>query len=131
MAFVEWDEKYSVGNEEIDRQHKKLFEIINGLFEGIKKREGKESLQKALQSLIEYTQDHFATEESYFEKTNYPDTERHKQIHKELVEKVGKIGKEIEKGTAGISIEFLDFLVSWLQNHILLTDKKFAPFLKK
>jgi len=33
MPLFTWSDKYSIGNFEIDNQHKKLFDILNRLFD--------------------------------------------------------------------------------------------------
>ncbi|MCB9800041.1 MAG: hemerythrin family protein [Candidatus Omnitrophica bacterium] len=127
-GIIEWDERFSVGIEEIDNQHKKLFAIIDSMFDGIAEQDNKEMLRVAFDKVLDYTRYHFATEESYFEKFNYPDAEEHKKQHAKLIEETLELQKEYCEGAPGMTLELIDFLTHWLQQHILLHDKKYAPF---
>jgi hemerythrin len=67
-GVFEWNDKFSVGIPEIDEQHKKLFEIISTVFDGIAERNDRELLKTAFDKILDYTKYHFATEEGYFVK---------------------------------------------------------------
>lgn len=124
----EWSDKFSVGIAEIDEQHKKLFEIIGTVFEGIAERNDRELLKTAFDKILDYTKYHFKTEESYFAKFQYPDAEAHKKQHAKLIEETLALKAEYGEGSLGVNLELIDFLTNWLQRHILLHDKKYAPF---
>lgn len=130
MELVEWDEKFSVGIREIDAQHKKLFRIINSVFEGITENRTHEVVKAALDDIIDYTRYHFSTEERLFEKYKYPDAEQHKKQHMDLLEQVTNLQSQFAEDAPGVSVELLDLLTRWLQEHILHHDQHYAPFLK-
>ena len=69
MAF-EWIDNYSVHIKEIDDQHKKLISLINQLEESANTGNFKDTVNNALEELMEYVHTHFETEAYYFEKTN-------------------------------------------------------------
>ncbi|MEZ0329198.1 MAG: bacteriohemerythrin [Dissulfuribacterales bacterium] len=127
--FMPWSPNLSVGIPSIDEQHKKLVAMVNTIYAGIKQGIGKDAAAKVLNELAEYTVFHFKTEEDYFDKHGYPDTDAHKAIHADLVQKVLAFKEKFEKGYATVDLELLNFLKNWLQNHICITDKKYGPFL--
>ncbi len=129
---ISWDEKFSVGIPEIDEQHKKLFQIIENVFDGFTAGAEieKEMLKTAFDKVLDYTRFHFATEERYFDLYNYPDAKNHKARHAKLIEETVALRRQYTEGAPGVTFELLDFLTSWLQKHILLHDKHYAPFLK-
>jgi hemerythrin len=47
------------------------------------------------------------------------------------VAKVLEFTKEFEQGRAAISMDLMRFLTDWLKNHIMKTDKAYAPFFKE
>jgi hemerythrin len=55
MAHMEWSENLSVGINEIDEQHKKLVSQINALHDGMRSGQGKDTLEKTLGELADYT----------------------------------------------------------------------------
>ena len=48
MALLNWDSSLSVNVAEIDKQHKKLINMINELNEAMKRGEGKNVIEKTL-----------------------------------------------------------------------------------
>lgn len=128
MSLIAWEEKYSVNVKEIDDQHKKLVQLVNELHDAMLVGKGKQITSKVLQSLIDYTAHHFATEEKYMTKFNYPAYPQHKAEHDNLVKQVLDFQDKFNNGQAVISLDLMKFLKDWLINHILGTDKKFGPF---
>ena len=128
MALIKWDENFSVNVVEIDKQHQRLVGMINDLDDAMKQGKGKEVLAKIINGLITYTGTHFKTEETYFDRFAYPETDEHKKEHSDFVEKVSQFKDGFTKNKFGLSIEIMSFLSGWLQGHIKGCDKKFGPF---
>ncbi len=128
MALITWNEGLSVNIKKIDDEHKVLIELINELHDAMMKGKSKEILESIISQLIEYTKKHFATEETYFEKYNYPDADSHIIQHEKFVEKVKDFQEKHNSGSAFLSIEIMEFLKNWLTNHIIGTDKKYSDF---
>ena len=129
MALMEWSDKYSVGINSIDVQHKQLIALINKLFEALSTGKGDQALAPILNELIVYTKTHFAYEERLFTQYAYPDSSPHKADHGKLAAQVLDIQKQMEAGKVGLSVGTMTFLKEWLSNHIVGTDKKYGPFL--
>ena len=102
--------------------------MINELNDAMKQGKGKDILGKIVNGLISYTATHFKTEENYFERFGYPDANQHKKEHIAFVQKVSDFKNGFEKGKLSLSIEVMNFLSDWLQNHIKGTDKKYSQF---
>jgi hemerythrin len=128
MALIHWDSSFSVNVAEIDRQHQKLVQMINGLNDAMREGKGKDVLANVIDGLIGYTRTHFGTEEKYFDQFQYPDRDNHKKEHVEFVKKVSEFREKFEKGQIGLSIQVMNFLSDWLRNHIMGVDKKYGPF---
>ena len=129
MPFMDWSENLSVNIKEIDEQHKKLLAMINELHEAMKSGRGKEVTEKTLGGLIQYVGTHFATEERMFEKYGYPGLLAHKGEHTKLTKQATDIFQQFQQGKPVVNVELMNFLKSWLQDHILGTDKKYTSFL--
>ena len=74
------------------------------------------------QKLLDYVVMHFKTEEDMFAKVNYADTAAHKAIHDKFVQDALAV-KAVDDGV-------IQFLKSWLVNHIKGTDMKYVDVLK-
>lgn len=126
--MIQWDGSLSVNVAEIDGQHQKLVKMINELNDAMRAGKSREILGKIVAGLISYVEIHFATEEKYFAKFNYPETIPHKQEHAAFTTKVNDVAGKFKSGHLGISIELMDFLSTWLGKHIKGTDKKYSAF---
>ena len=127
MAFMTWDDSFSVNVREIDLQHQKLIEMINKFYEYVGKDSG-EAFRTLLDSLVEYTHYHFSTEEKYFQKFAYPDEAGHKELHQKFTEKVLDVKNRLSHGRFVISLEITAYLKDWLTHHIKETDKAYGKF---
>ena len=125
--FIEWSSELSVGIEEIDTQHQVLVDLLNQIHEAIQHRHGTEATQGVIEKLGEYTRIHFAVEESLMRILHYPDYERHKSEHDNLIEQLIDLRGRLAAGKA-VSFELAHFLKVWLTRHIMESDKRYAPY---
>jgi hemerythrin-like metal-binding protein len=130
MELFAWSEKYSVNVRQIDEQHKKLIGLVAQLNNAMRQGKGKDVLGKVLDELAKYTITHFRDEERIMQSAGYPDLEAHKSKHQWMNERVAQIYRDYQDGKVTLSIEVMNFLQSWVDKHILETDKHYAPFLK-
>lgn len=128
MPFFTWTSNMSVGVKASDDDHKRLIDLLNKLYDGMKSGHGRDVVGKVLDELVSYTKYHFAREEDFFDRTGYP-ADDHKKEHRELVEQAVSLQSRFKSGETVLSIETLDFLKNWLNNHILGTDKKYSAHL--
>jgi len=128
MGTITWNDSLSVKVLAIDQQHKKLVDMINELSDAMRSGKGRDVLSKIISGLILYTGTHFKTEEKYFDQFGYPEAEIHKKEHEAFVLKVLEFKKGFEKGDLNLTVEIMDFLSDWLQNHIKGSDKKYSQF---
>lgn len=129
MALITWTENFSVQVQSIDDQHKKLIGLVNDLYDAMRAGKARDVLGKVLSELIDYTVYHFGTEEKLFVKYGYPEYKAHKKEHDDLTKQAVALKEKFDNGNMMITIEVMNFLKDWLNNHILGTDKKYGPFL--
>ena len=129
-SYIEWDDRYSVGIDSIDRQHKRLVNLINQLKTAVDYSTGEEFEREALDELVDYTKTHFSYEEELMEKYGYPDYEPHKAQHRKMIKQVEEVLAEYEEDHDRAMQHALDFLKEWLINHINGTDKEYSEFLQ-
>ncbi len=130
MQIARWSEAYAVHIAEIDEQHQKLFVLLNRLADAMSVGKGPSVLGEVLSELIDYTSYHFSTEERLFQQHAYPGYEQHKKEHDELTAKTRKLKESFDQGNWMLTIDVLKFLTTWLSDHILKEDRKYAPFLR-
>lgn len=121
--LLKWTEKYSVGHELIDLQHKMLFNIVNKLSEAIINGSGVEIIGEVLDDMSIYALLHFRTEEDLLEKGNYDDLVDHQAIHNSFKREIMTQTKSyINSPNEETAIEIHKFLMNWLTNHIMSED---------
>jgi hemerythrin len=130
MVLMEWTYALSVNLNSIDDQHKKLFNYMNELYDALVARKEREILSKIFQELEDYTKTHFSFEEEKFIKFDYIGKDAHMLQHKEFINKLAVMKKQIAEDVADVE-DLLDFLVQWLIHHIKGTDHGYIECFKE
>jgi hemerythrin-like metal-binding protein len=125
MLFV-WDDKFNTGIEEIDRDHKRLVDLINDLYEAMQDGSGGALLLPVFSALKHYTETHFDQEERFMLDCDAPDQARHVEEHKQMRNKLTDLESRHRQGEAAISLQTLTFLRDWLKKHICVVDQAMA-----
>jgi hemerythrin-like metal-binding protein len=129
MAFVQWQDSYSVGITAIDLQHKQLIAMINQLAEAMRQGKGDAVVQSILPSLVQYSKTHFNSEEKLLCDVGYPQLAAHQAIHHKFVQHIGDLVEKVKGGKMVATVSVATFLKDWLVNHILVQDKQYAAYI--
>ena len=125
--MIKWKDDYKIGVEEIDEQHKRLFEIANRAYELLEDKFCIDKYSKIvdiLEELNDYTVYHFKTEEEYMMGIGYKRFLSQKVEHDEFVKKLSDIDfDKIDEDQNKYILGILDFAVNWIAEHILTKDK--------
>jgi len=132
MAFLEWDERYSVGITSLDNHHKKIFALANQLYDAaLIERKAKEIVFPIIEELIDYTQYHFHEEENLMESANYVELAAHRAEHNKFILKLNQIKEDAHSGKlVSVNIELSKTVFEWLANHTLKMDQAYKDSLK-
>lgn len=124
---IEWQEDFNTGVEVIDKEHQRLFKIINKLF---RFREEEKDSQWTCQEGIKYFKGHavkhFADEEAYMVSIGYEGLAEHRRIHQSFREHtLPSLEQELERTNyAPDAVEhFLGVCTGWLIGHTLTEDQ--------
>ncbi len=124
----EFTDDYLTGIALVDAEHKELFRIVdkaNQLVKSFDNLSGYDNIIQILNELKEYTKEHFADEEEYMEAIHYDGLSAQKRAHEAFIDKLENIDlNQIDQNPQEYLQELLEFLLGWLINHILYTDKK-------
>jgi hemerythrin len=129
MALITWSEKYDVGIAQFDNDHKQLATLLNELEEAMSAGAGQNALGEVLGKLTANTERHFAAEESGMDKYSVPGLPAHKLEHERLRAQVGRFATGLNNGNVALSLRVLDFLRSWLLDHIQRCDQRYSSYL--
>lgn len=125
-----WGREYSVNNSILDDQHKKLFMILNKITDVIQQGASR-IFYPLIIELESYTIFHFSMEENEMEESGFPGIEEHCKEHQKFKAELAKFKGNAFDLDAKALMEIHDYLNSWIKNHILVQDKKYAPYLAK
>ena len=122
-----WSYAFSIGNEKIDSDHKRIIGIYN---ESVELRENFSSIKFAeiLSKMTDYSLYHFKREEEYMKKFSYTDLEAHKVFHKNFIYKVSMYNANFFTSNHPDPEEVIYFLHNWWKNHILKKDKEYELY---
>lgn len=122
-----WQDRYEIGVEIIDREHKKLFSIMNKLLAySDDESKGQWVCQEGIKYFKEHAMKHFAEEEVYMATIGYAGYETHRRLHdyfrKHTIPEI-----EAELSQTNYSQDsihhFLGVCAGWLIAHTLTEDR--------
>jgi hemerythrin len=124
----EFSSEYLTGIELIDEEHKELFHIIervNHLTKNMNDVSGFDNIMLVIKQLSDYTKKHFKDEEDYMEKIGYDGLAAQRRAHESFVERLENLDIQAVDDNPKEELQsLLEFLLGWLINHILYSDKK-------
>jgi hemerythrin len=125
VNYVVWDNAWSVGVAEIDRQHRKIIDMINRFESARLNGMSAMMIESILEELKKYTQYHFSLEEMYFDEFHYEDADKHRASHEVLTTKVESFRHAFAERREGLTEDMVQFLQGWLNLHIKGSDLKY------
>ncbi|HLO14202.1 MAG TPA: bacteriohemerythrin [Anaerolineales bacterium] len=126
MALFIWHNKYSVNNEELDKDHKALFDVFNKLHDSCIHKDNSFTLSQIIDVLISYTNHHFATEEQYMRAIGYDNIDKHIAEHKIFKDRISQLQHRNNRDDIVVTKELIVYLGNWLLNHVIVEDKKYS-----
>ena len=128
---LEWRDEMSVGNEDIDNDHKHLLDLI-GTYQDAVAHHDLTQLQEVFESLVAYTEEHFAREERIMFAVHYKELDEHRTAHHALYQSIHQLHDNIvERKKGALDLSGINKLLhDWVLDHILKEDMKLKDVLK-
>ncbi len=124
----EFLDEYRTGIDFVDEEHKELFRITDKAYRMLHEDfsfDGYDEIMDVLTELKDYTVGHFKDEEDYMERIRYEGLAAQRRAHESFVQRIEDIDLDAVDGDPKVYLNSLiEFLLGWLINHILYTDKK-------
>jgi hemerythrin len=130
-SIIEWNDRYAVGIQQLDDQHRVLLGLINNLYLDCTKEdsEAKTRFNLAAYGLINYIKYHFSGEEHILERIEYPDYAAHKRQHDEFIRDILDRVEYCERNRTVSPKNCIRYIRDWMVTHITLIDKKYATYI--
>ena len=120
MKKIIWDDKFSVGVDWIDEQHKQVINMINQMIDCPEEcSNNSEALHEVLNQMFKYSLEHLHDEEIMLIKNHLRYTEKLANLSLRAMSHGDTVGEEL-----------LSFLSEWWREHILKEDMKFKDFVQ-
>lgn len=120
-----WKDEYNIGVEIIDREHQRLFRIVNKLLSLEEEKNNPRIYQEGVKYLKEHALKHFLEEERYMASIGYEELEMHRRIHTGFREDtLPALEQELmmENYSPEAVEHFLGVCAGWLIGHTLTED---------
>lgn len=127
MSFI-WTKDLSVGVEEIDGQHQQFFKLANDVLLMLEDVQiTKEQAMQALQRFEDYALYHLSSEELYFGRCHYAETDIHIAAHDAFRKTVADAMKQHKTSDdhMRIILDLTLFAGNWLTKHIRDMDQRY------
>jgi hemerythrin len=121
MTDAKWTTDLSVGDAELDGDHRALIDLINELSSPNTK------FLYVFNKLVDYASGHFRREEEHLVAIGYPERDEHRRLHLGFMRQITNTLKEFQaKPFTADDPRIAEFLWNWLKSHIMVEDKKYS-----
>jgi hemerythrin len=124
MSLITWKEAFSVGDAEVDFEHRELIKLINSLHESARSGAGRDAVIEALGEIYAQIASHFALEEKMMRISHYSALLEHKQDHETLLDDLRDIMDEVEDDGEYDETQLSVDLERWFGDHFRTHDAK-------
>ena len=125
---IQWKDEFALGIGIIDDQHKKLIERTASFSRAVESGDT-DGIGDTVNYLIAYAIQHFGAEELIMIRNRYDRFKEHRDEHSWFIKEVYDLNLRMADPTALSQQEltdFRDFLVRWVLDHIMKTDRDIA-----
>jgi len=129
---LKWSNDYLIGIDLIDEQHQALFMVAHRFRDEILLCREEESVEKTLAFLKNYAKKHFADEEVFMRKHEYPDVENHLKLHDTFLERYDELAEKCREvgPSQDLADEIAEMVQDWLIEHVAEADTDYAKHVK-
>lgn len=128
--MIVWPEVFNLGIEEIDRQHKRIIDLINNVFYTLTDNDDIFEIEGVFDALNDYVRFHLRSEEEFMRSIDYPGYIYHKENHEKFEDKAFLFEQSFDpsKNIESQRDEIVKYLVTWLANHVVEEDRRYAKY---
>ena len=112
MDFIEWDERAITNHVGMDKEHKKMVDDTNKLYDLVMGNK-KDRANKLLNKILDDFKIHFESEDLLMKKSKIPSYISHKLEHERFYNKIRDLKIRIESGKESLSVTHLKIVKIW------------------
>jgi hemerythrin len=126
MPLLKWLPEYSVNEAELDNDHKKLFDILNTVYENVMNSMEVDYVLPFIDELSRYTRYHLSAEEQYMREMGFQEIDAHIAEHREFTHRIETLRTQFHGSNLEVARELIILLGEWLLRHVLKEDRKYS-----
>jgi hemerythrin len=108
----------------MDEEHRQLIRLINELYEEMKERKDRDSIEQFLGDIHAAVSAHFALEERLMSKAGFEEFDAHKEDHEELLDQIRDMMDVFDQDSErGMSV-LRERLSDWFASHFATFDAR-------
>lgn len=123
------NEQHLIGIDVIDQQHEEIHEVASSAIEAIQSGDKWHVVHYILIRLHELLRIHFAVEEGLMQALNFPETDSHRDLHRDYLATVEQLRHATLHNDGATASALDEHHISFLE-HILDHDMKLAEYIK-
>ena len=123
--YLVWQDKWLIGIDELDADHKEIVRLINRLADP----SDESSVLQRLENLAAQLKAHFKREERFLDHIHFPDRTAHANEHTLELAEFTLMKRELkESGDVAMDKANLEAIKTWFFNHAVAQDQLFAEY---
>jgi hemerythrin len=126
MSFFVWNPSLDLGIEAVDAEHRRLFEIVRRLHDGVAAGWAGAEAGEVLRELDRESRAHFLHEEDLLDAAGCPEAVRGRGEHLAFSKYLAELESSVAPLTVDAAVRLRDFLLELLQS-----DRRYASWLSR
>lgn len=124
MILVRWRDRYSVGAESVDGEHKALIDRINRLYDQLMAEDKPLAVSTFFENLINAITAHFVREERFMRAHGYDQLPQNKEDYERLLDEIHSLIDEFDRRDDAGREDLAARLDGWLSDHFETHDAR-------
>jgi len=124
MGLLHWEDRYSVGIDAVDHEHRQLIDLVNRLHDQASARGSKVAVLGFFGDLFKAISAHFALEERFMREHNYDQLVQHKNDHERLLDEIRDLMEDYETTDVFDEQLLAQRLDAWFSRHFESHDAR-------
>lgn len=130
MAQFEWCDAYCIEIENVDMLQKQILAMMEQLSQMREQDCDTRKIVDVLNAMTELARNFFRSEEQMLTRFSYPEYQLHRREHREFIKKLITFRRWFAEDSARLTDEMFLFFDSWIEKHIMGSDRRYAPFIR-
>ena len=122
MSLLRWSDRYRVGIEAVDHEHRELIELINRLHDTFMQDRRHATAEGLFGDLLAAISSHFALEERFMRERGYAGFAAHKEDHERLLDEIREVMDDFSDYAGLAGQELARRLDAWFSRHFETYD---------